>query len=346
MGIDGGGNVVDTTGSNANVSNLGIGADANYTFGPVLYDAGTNPAWCVFLRGPGSGGYGCWPNATGVYPVGVNWSRKYRFTADITGTHSYQCAVDNIATLIITETDTGNPVGDLSLSTVVASNYNTPTFGNVFLQAGKEYEINFTVANIGSGGTNNPGSFAFRLMRPSGLSELWSTKTAIRTAYRYWNEVCRIPLYNSTNAVYYSKDYLIKNQNLISGESYGYYFGETNTAESGSMFTVTQTTDNTINIKLNTVPITTNNSTIDYAYALPFYYSTIDQRIRNIDNSSADGTNSPYFLGFTEAGSVITEPRKFPKTASVGGGGFVGGGGDTGIPISPIEPGDGGGDGE
>ena len=313
MGADGGGNVVDTLGANVNIGNLGTGtnADPNFALGPVLYPGPGNPIYSNFLR-PSPTGYGVWVNDSGWYPVGVWVSRTYIITTRTSGEHWYVFAADNQAYFIIDN--------DNNLKFNIAAF--TPYRASFYLSAGNHtLTLYFYNANGRYNSTENPGSVALTISDPNDRI-IWDSNLPVRTAYRYWNEVCRIPLYDSTatNATFYSKDYLIKNLNPLNGYSYGSYFGEQGTAAAGSMFTVTQTGDpyNDIIIEINK-PGIAGDTTTSYAEYLFYYYAGDFSSIRvapraQLETDPGAGNPTRYFTGFSRNGSVTTSPKDRPTS--------------------------------
>jgi hypothetical protein len=343
MGADGSGNVVDTLGANVNVTNLGIGAnaDANFALGPVLYPGPSNPVYSDFLK-PSPTGYGVWVNDSGWSPVSVFVPRTYTISSQSPGTHTYTFAADNQAYFTID----GILIGDLRNNSITL----TPYQDSFYLSAGNHtltvYFYNTDVGYYDS--TNNPGSMALTIVDPYGRS-IWDSNQPVRTAYtayQYWNEVCRIPLYDSTatDAIYYSKDYLIKNLSPLNGYSYGSYFGYTGSVQEGSMFTVIQDPYNNITVALNAKSDReVADKTTNYASYLMYYYSDVlgSDRLTQLESNPGAGNSTRWFTGFDKNGAVttllLTQPPApyVPPAAGGGGGGCP----DPAVPITVSETG-------
>jgi len=328
MGADGGGTVAATAGSNVNVANLGTGSDVNFAVGPVLY-ASTSSIDDVFLK-PYPDGYGVWVNDSGWYPVDTLAPRTYTFTAPVQGSgYTYKFAADTQSSYFII----GN---NLDNKFYPGEDFFTLTSGT------KTITIYFCNPDTGQyDSVNNPGAVALIIKDPNGFI-IWDSNLPVRTgytAYRYWNEVCRIPLYDSTatDAVYYSKDYLIKNLCPLYGYSYGSYFGDTGSVQEGSMFTVTQKDNNDVYITLNfKSPRDVSNKTTNYASYLFYYYTDLlgSDRITQLDPNPGIGNPTRYFKGFDRNGTVITallypDPPVVPPAPEIpsggGGSGYNGG---------------------
>jgi hypothetical protein len=339
MGADGGGNVSDTVGSDVNVTNLGIGAnaDSNFALGPVLYPGPGSAQYSNFLNPYNAvtnpDGHGVWVNDSGWSPVGVFVARTYTFTVANPGTHTYLFAADNQAYFTVG----GVMVGDLRYP---ANGLFTPdpVQDTFTLTTGiKTLTVYFYNGNNGYvDNVNNPGSIALVITGPSGLT-VWDSKLPVRTAYKYWNEVCRIPLYTSTStpATYYSKDYIIKNLCPLNGYSYGSCFGDTGSIQEGSMFTVTQGTLDDITISLNVKSARDiADKTTNYSSYLFYYYSDVlgSDRLTQLEFNPGAGNSTHYFTGFDRTGAVTTAllpqpaaPYVPPAPESSGGGGDGGG---------------------
>jgi hypothetical protein len=312
MDANGGGNVVDTLGSNVNVTNLGIGAnaDANFALGPVLYPGPGTPSYSDFLK-PSPTGHGVWVNDSGWYPVGVFAARTYGINTQSPGMHIYTFAADNQAYFIID----GIVIGDLrnNFATLI------PYQDSFYLSAGN-HTLTVYFYNADNGyydSNNNPGSMALTIVDPYGIS-IWDSNLPVRTgytAYQYWNEVCRIPLYDSTatDAVFYSKDYLIKNLSPLNGYSYGSAFGYAGFAQEGSMFTIIQDPYNNITITLNPKYRELTDKTTNYASYLFYYYTGVlgNDRLTQLESNRGDG-QTLYFTGFDKNGTVTTSILKQP----------------------------------
>jgi hypothetical protein len=335
MGADGGGSVAATTGSNVNVVNLGTGSDVNFAVGPVLY-ASTSSIADVFLK-PYPDGYGVWVNDTGWYPVDIFATRTYTFIAPVQGSnYTYKFAADNQSSYFIIGENTNSVF-------TVGEGFFTLTSGI------KTLTIYFCNPDTGQyDSINNPGAVALIIKDPNGFI-IWDSNLPVRTSYtpyRYWNEVCRIPLYDSTttDAVYYSKDYLIKNLCPLYGYSYGSWFGDTGSVQEGSMFTVTQSPFNDIDIKLNSKSTRdVANKTTNYASYLFFYYTDLigTDRITQLDPNPGTGNATRYFTGFDRNGTVTTSLRKsdppyVPPAPEIPSGGGSGSGGGCPDPATPI----------
>jgi len=345
MGADGGGNVADTVGANVNVSNLGLGAnaDANFVLGPVLYPGPGNPFYSDFLK-PSPTGHGVWVNDSGWSPVGVFAARTYSIYSQSPGTHTYTFAADNQAYFTID----GIKIGDLTNSESTL----TPYQGSFDLSAGT-HSLTLYFYNTDNGyynSTNNPGSVALTITDPYGVV-VWDSNLPVRTgytAYQYWNEVCRIPLYDSTatDAVFYSKNYLIKNLSPLNGYSYGSAFGYAGFAQEGSMFTVFQDPYNNVTIVLNPKYREFTDKTTNYASYLFYYYTGVlgSDRLTQLESDRGDG-QTLYFTGFDKNGVVTTSLLKQPDAPYVPpvetpiGGGGGGGCPDPAIPITMSESG-------
>jgi hypothetical protein len=350
MGADGGGNFVSNpAGSNVHVANLGTGSDVNFALGPVLYPAAGSVYYSDFLN-PKPAGHGVWVNDTGWSPVNVWASRTYTFTAPSNGSYTYTFAADNQAYFTVG----GQLVGDLRNPDNGVSTLD-PVTGFFTLATGvKTLTVYFYNTDNGYyDSTSNPGSVALTITDPTG-SIVWDSNLPVRTgytAYQYWNEVCRIPLYDSTttDAVYYSKDYIIKNLCPLYGQSYGSYFGDTGSVQEGSMFTVTQSPFNDITIALNSKSTRdVADKTTNYASYLLYYYTDIlgSDRLTQLEPNPGTGNSTHYFTGFDRNGTVTTALLSQPAApyvppAPTGGGGSGGGGGcpDPATPITVSESG-------
>jgi hypothetical protein len=157
-------------------------------------------------------------------------------------------------------------------------------------------------------------------------------------------------LYDSTTteAVYYSKDYLIKNLCPLYGKSYGSYFGDIGSAQEGSMFTVTQSPYNDVNIVLNSKSTRdVSDKTTNYTSYLFYYYTGVlgnDRLEPQLDTNPGTGNPTRYFKGFDRNGTVITallpqpDPPYVPPPEPVSGGtgGSSYGGGGCPDPATPI----------
>jgi len=317
MNADGGGTVADTSGSNVNIANLSTAtnADANFAVGPVLYSGPTNSTYSNFLKpynaGTNTDGHGVWINDSGWSPVDVYVARTFTFTVTTGGTHTYRFAADNLAYFTIE----GTVIGDLRYPTNGDRTTPDPVQDTFQLTTGvKTLTIYFYNENNGyPDNVNNPGSLALTITGPTGLT-VWDSNQPVRTGYvpyQYWNEVYRIPLYTSTSspATYYSKDYIIKNLCPLNKYSYGYYFGDTGSAEQGSMFTVTQSTLNDITITLNVKSARDiADKTTNYASYLFYYYSDVlgADRLTNLELNPGVGNPTRYYTGFDRNGAVTT----------------------------------------
>ena len=340
MGADGGGNVVDTLGSNVDVTNLGIGAnaDANFALGPVLYPGPSNPFYSDFLK-PRPTGHGVWVNDSGWSPVGVFVPRTYSINSQSPGTHTYTFAADNQAYFTID----GILIGDLRNNSITL----TPYQDSFDLSAGNHtLTVYFYNADVGYyDSTNNPGSMALTITDPNGVV-VWDSNLPVRTgytAYQYWNEVCRIPLYDSTatDAIYYSKNYLIKNLSPLNGYSYGSYFGYTGSIQEGSMFTVIQDPYNNITIALNAKSDReVADKTTNYASYLRYYYSDVlgSDRLTQLEPNPGTGNSTRWFTGFDKNGTVTTVLLRQPDPPYIPPAPVIpsGGGGGCPDPATPI----------
>ena len=311
-GADGGSIVgVSPYGVNVNIDNLGIGysADIEYTAGPVLYPGGSNVSYSNFLKpyDPylNPDGHGVWVNDTGWYPVGKFVARTFTFTAPVTGNYSYRFAADNQAWFSIS----GVLVGDLR-----SSNQNfSPIQDFFYLIAGIKTLVVYFYNDPGfSDNIRNPASVALVITDDSSNAIVWDSNWAIRrryTAYQYWNEVYRIPLYDSTatDAVFYSKDYIIKNLSPLNGFSYGSAFGYAGFPQEGSMFTVFQDRNDNVTIVLNPKYREFTDKTTNYASYLFYYYTGVlgNDRLTDLENNRGDG-QTRYFTGFDKNGAVTT----------------------------------------
>ena len=316
MGADGGGNIGDTFGANVDVTNLGIGANAdpNFALGPVLYPGPSSPFYSDFLK-PSPTGHGVWVNDSGWSPVGVFVPRTYSINSQSPGTYTYSFAADNQSYFTID----GTLIGDLRNAPITL----TPDQGSFDLSAGNHtLTVYFYNADVGYyDSTDNPGSMALTITDPNGVV-VWDSNFPIRrsyTAYQYWNEVCRIPLFDppasGTLYYYYSKDYLIKNLSPLGGRSYGSYFGDSGSGAAGSMFTVVQNFQNEITIRLNEKTVNFTDKTTDYALYLFYYYTgalPVGDRLRNLEDNPGTGNPTRYFTGFKSNGEVTTIPKNQP----------------------------------
>ena len=305
-------------GVDVDIDNLGTGtnADANYTLGPVLYPGPDNPVYSNFLKpydaNANSDGSGAWVNDTGWYPVDIFVARTYTFNTTRTGTHSYRFAVDNQGYFTID----GDTKGDLQSASVTIS----PVTGSFELSAGS-HTLTIYMCNINNGrydNVSNPGAIALEINDPVGIT-VWETNFPIRrgyTAYQYWKEVYRIPLYDSTatDAVFYSKNYIIKNLNPLNGYSYGSAFGYAGFEQEGSMFRVFQDPYDNITITLIPKYRDFTDKTTNYASYLFYYYTDVlgGDRLTQLELNRGDG-QTLYFRGFDKNGTVITSLLPQPE---------------------------------
>ena len=359
MGADGGSIVAPTQtppyGVNVNINNLGLGAnaDGNFLVGPVLYPSTGNVVHSNFLNpydaSTNLDGHGVWVNDSGWSPTDVFVSRTFTFNITQDGFYAYKFAADNQAYFTIG----GVIVGDLRNS---SENF-SPVQDFFQLSTGvKTLTIYFYNSNNGhSNSVENPGAVALTITEQRSGNIVWDSNWPIRTgytAYQYWNEVYRIPLYDSTltDAIYYSKDYIIKNLNPLNNYSYGSWFGDTGSVEQGSMFTITQDhINNDITIKLNSKSSREiNDKTTNYASYLFYYYTGVlgtEDRLTQLESNRSDG-QTLYFTGFKFNGTTSTAllsqptaPYVPPVVESSGGGGGGGGCPDPNTPILVSEGG-------
>jgi hypothetical protein len=317
------------------LENLGIGAnaDADYTVGPVLYPGGSNVSYSNFLKpydaANNPDGHGVWVNGTGWYPVGIFVARTFTFTAPVSGNYSYRFAADNQAWFSVS----GVLVGDLR-----SSNQNfSPVQDFFYLVAGIKTLVVYFYNDPGfSDSIRNPASVALVITDNSSNATVWDSNWAVRrsyNAYQYWNEVYRIPLHDSTatDAVFYSKNYIIKNLSPLNGYSYGSAFGYAGFPEEGSMFTVFQDPYNNVSIVLNPKYRELTDKTTNYASYLFYYYTDVlgNDRLTQLESNRGDG-QTLYFRGFDKNGAVTTTllpqpaaPYIPPASSGGGGGGSV-----------------------
>ena len=336
------------------LENLGIGAnaDADYTVGPVLYPGGSNVSYSNFLKpydaANNPDGHGVWVNGTGWYPVGIFVARTFTFTAPVSGNYSYRFAADNQAWFSVS----GVLVGDLR-----SSNQNfSPVQDFFYLAAGIKTLVVYFYNDPGfSDSIRNPASVALVITENSSGATVWDSNWAVRrsyNAYQYWNEVYRIPLYDSTatDAVFYSKDYIIKNLSPLNGYSYGSAFGYAGFPQEGSMFTVFQDPYNNVSIVLNPKYRNFTDKTTNYASYLFYYYTgalgpdpeypELSLRLTDLELNRGDG-QTRYFTGFDKNGAVTTsllpQPAA-PYIPPVSGGGGSGGGGGGSVSVNAYMP--------
>jgi hypothetical protein len=142
----------------------------------------------------------------------------------------------------------------------------------------------------------------------------------VRTAYRFWGEVYRIPLNQGAhtyrtgdlNPVSNLPKYLVKDSVMTEtdGKPYGAFF------EGQSMFTVRDDGAGNLTITFNPVGNTLPTSaadrrTIYNITALPFYFSA-HNRYSNLSNGSLPAGRTYRFNGFNNQGGVITSEQSLP----------------------------------
>jgi len=290
------------------MDNLGISGDPNFLSGPVMYKV-YDRAWSQFLKT-----YGAWPNTTGT-PINVDVYRTFTFTA-AAGTYNYECSFDNLGFF---EVD-GNLVGDMRDN---SESFRTSTSGTFEITASGSHSI--TIHAYNSGG---PGAMAVRIT-DSGGGEVWSTLNPIRAnpAYLYWQEVYRFPISASgVREELRSYYYCVKDTAAVDGVNrWGDYFGEPATAQTRSMFIVTDEAGNgNINVSMTNLNLLYAPTTLLSLTEAFYYYSasTFATRYTQLDASpTGDGSQTRKFIGFDQAGVVQTILAAYPRYSYGGGGG-------------------------
>lgn len=308
------------TGGNSYVStamqNLGINADPSFLSGPAMYKV-DDRAWTTFLRT-----YGTWPNTTGG-PINVYVDRSFTFTASA-GTYNYECSFDNSGYF---EVD-GNLVGDMRNG---GRNYQTSLTGTFEITSNGQHTV--TIHGFNSGG---PGAMGVRIT-DSGGGEVWNTLYPVRPnpVYLYWQEVYRFPIKaNGTREELNSYYYCVKDTAALEGVyRWGDYFGQAGSAQSRSMFVITDSSgDGNLQIGLTAIQTYSGYDSISqtlHNLVEAFYYYSASQWYGNGRQAQispgpiGDGTQTLKFVGFDQAGAVQTILATFPA------GGIGGGGGNT-----------------
>ena len=326
MGNDGANFLSSGGGSSASVANLNYAADPDPSKGVPLYDyVGGDGAWVNFLKGnaeTGGVGYGV-VYAFQDYNDGIHTTmpvtsilikRSYTFNA-ISGAHIFNYAVDDNGYVEISNPNSngfdivfdGRGRGGANFNSINSGSWSAPVTGI--------YTINLYSQNTG-----RPGAFAFQLYRQDTQEAVWSTRVPVRTAYRFWGEVYRIPLNQGAhtyrtgdlNPVSNLPKYLVKDSVMTEtdGKPYGAFF------EGQSMFTVRDDGAGNLTITFNPVGNTLPTSaadrrTIYNITALPFYFSA-HNRYSNLSNGSLPAGRTYRFNGFNNQGGVITSEQSLP----------------------------------
>jgi hypothetical protein len=299
------------------MQNLGINADPNFLSGPIMYKV-DDRYWTQFLRT-----YGAWPNTTGT-PINTYVDRIFTFTA-AAGTYNYECSFDNSGYF---EVD-GVLVGDMR---GYRESWRTSISGTFEITSSGSHAV--TIHGFNSGG---PGAMGVRIT-DSGGGEVWSTLTPIRSspAYLYWQEVYRFPIKARGVWWQYAKEelnsyyYCVKDTSALEGQyRWGDYFGQAGSAQSRSMFVVTDETGNG-NLQIAMTSIETysaydsDSQTLHNLAEAFFYYSSSqwygNTRYSQLNNGPVgDGSQTLKFVGFDQAGAVQTILAPFPRGGGGGG---------------------------
>jgi hypothetical protein len=327
MGNDGANFLSSGGGNFASVANLNYAADPDPSKGVPLYDYDRGSgSWVDFLKGhteTGGVGYGVvyafqdYNNRihTTMPVTNILIKRSYTFNAR-SGVHTFDYAVDDNGYVEISNPNSGGfdvvfdgrGRGRANFQNVNSGSWSAPVTG--------VYTINLYSQNTGG-----PGAFAFRLDRQDTQEAVWNTRVPVRTAYRYWGEVYRIPLNQGAHTyrtgeldtVSNLPKYLVKDSVMTEtdGKPYGAFF------EGQSMFTVRDDGTGNLTITINPVGSTLPSSaadkrTIYNITALPFYYSA-HKRYSNLSNGSLPAGRTYRFDGFTNQGGVITSEQSYPS---------------------------------
>lgn len=303
------------------VNNLGIPADDSYSAGTVLYASPFNSLFCQFLVD-----YGSWIRPDSYYPLNVNLSRYYKFTAPTTGTYSWEFAADNIGSFNIDNGSQLNATSSLSAS----------ERGTIDLSAGV-HTVNFNILNVGG-----PGSIAIVIKAPDG-TQVWSTRKPVRAAnpYSNWSEVYRIPLYSASTgipATYQSVNYCIKDTAAAQPDAgtesaqftrWGDFFGIPTGITNGSLFTVVDDGFGSLSITMNgltgtAIDVDNSATTSNLPYS-SYYYSPAGTRYAQLEptsinaNGVADSASiyTHQFTGFDLNGQVTTIIAQHPISGQV-----------------------------
>ena len=279
--------------------NLGVNADQGYLDGMVLYNIVQQTSYSDFLKT-----YGASIAYNAGAPAGIGVTRSYTFTANSTQVYNWSFAVADRGYFQID----GVLISDLRNS----SSPNTQHTGQIYLTAG-EHTVTFYMEN-----DSPAGGIAIRIYDPISLVDQWSTIVPIRDtyAYRYWQEVYRVPLTQGAY-VYNSKDYYIKDSKVAAGASYGSYFSN------GSIFTVTDDGGGNLDIRFNaktSKPTDASvNRTVTNLPLTPYYYlpaTSITARNTQLESSGIGigGIDTHLFTGFDNLGTVTTSQVRYPTT--------------------------------
>lgn len=209
----------------------------------------------------------------------------------------------------------------------VADDYNLGSW----ISAGSKYDsivgLSYDIINgdryltigIGAGGDGSP-IFGLGGAEYITVDNLNFDRGYLDNPYPYWGKVIRIPIEETSNNVpkiYYSKDYIVKNQ----GAEYQSYFGE-NLAP-GSMFIVEDDGYRNLTVKVNhlrELPVIQSEEDLQTTVTIRnltrafYYHSTVDVegRYYNLEPISADGLSTRLFVGFNNLGQILSYPVPLP----------------------------------
>jgi hypothetical protein len=287
-------------GSSVNVIDLRYDADPNSTLGLPFYN-GYAPndysGWSSFLKSPTTGGYGvtvAWNRRLPITNIYIK--RSYTITVPTAGSHTHNFSVDDYGYVEISNGSGGFDVindqrsGNSNWSRVNSGTWTAPTAGT--------YTLNLYFKNA-----LRQGAVAFQLINDASQTTVWSTLTPVRTAYRYWAEVYRVPLIQGAHT-YQSIDHYVKDTAIADGYSYGNFF------EGQSMFAVTDDGSGNLSVTFNPASTGTapsalaDQQTVTNIPYLAYYYSAYN-RYNNIEPELAGG-QTHRFLGFNSLGVVQT----------------------------------------
>lgn len=308
---------------------VGILGDPDRHLGIPLY-LSARTDFCPFLQQ-----YGSWITPDGGHGYNSSFDLSYKFSVPVAGAFTYEFSAVGSSSLLINGTQVAT-----------WGNYGSSTAGTVNLSAG-EHTVRIVTGSTGTGATDGDGivlrdsfgSFGVNIKDSNGNS-WWSTKTPRRTAYKYWAEVYRFPIsMNSGRQELYSKNYAVKLTDLALGKTYGGWCGQKNDDPTkdtlGSMFVVLNDGKGNLVVSMNPWPgkETTGsyslNRTLGYAVALPYYYSTLNNRVTNLANPFKKFKTS-FFVGFYNTGKLRLTEQPFPYVYTEDGVSKSGGGGSDG----------------
>jgi hypothetical protein len=291
----------------ASTATLGILGDPDRHLGIPLYMSARTD-FCPFLQE-----YGSWIVANGGSGHDSQFEVAYKFNVPVGGQFTYELSSVGSTALSI---------NDVQVSTW--GNYRASTTGKITLAAG----VNTVKIVSNASGTGQKdedgepildafGSFGVNIKDSNGNS-WWSTKTPRRTAYKYWAEVYRFPIPmtgKGKGEILLSKGYAVKLNDFALGKTYGAWCGEKELE--GSMFAIAHDGLGNVIVNINPWPAKERtkdpdlNKTLLYMVALPFYYSTLNNRITNLENPFKK-FKTHFFMGFYNTGKVHTSEQPFP----------------------------------